>query len=55
MGSRTTAALYIMLLVTAIVAVDLAFFKNRFLERLIANAGIVLVFSVFYFRFLRRP
>jgi hypothetical protein len=55
MGSRTTAGLYLMLLVITIVVVDLLFFKNRFWERLVANVGIVLVFSAFYFRFLRRP
>jgi len=38
-----------------IVAVDLLFFKNRFWERLIVNAGIVLVFAAFYFRFLNHP
>jgi hypothetical protein len=35
--------------------VDITFFRNRFWERLIANAGIVLLFGSFYMRFLRRP
>jgi hypothetical protein len=38
-----------------IVAVDLLFFRGRFWERLITNAGIVLLFVAFYFRFLKRP
>ena len=55
MGSQTTAVLYIVLLVVTIVAVDLLFFKGQFWERLVVNIGIVLVFSAFYFRFLKRP
>jgi hypothetical protein len=43
------------LLVATIVAVDVLFFEDRFCWRLIANVGIVLVFSAFYFRFLKRP
>jgi hypothetical protein len=54
-GSQTTAVLYLVLLVVAIVAVDLLFFKGQFWERLVVNIGIVLVFSAFYFRFLKRP
>ena len=55
MGSQTTAVLYLVLLVATIVAVDLLFFKGQFWERLVVNIGIVLVFSAFYFRFLKRP
>jgi hypothetical protein len=55
MGSQTTTALYIVLLVATIVTVDVLFFRNRFWERLMVNIGIVLVFSAFYFRFLKRP
>jgi uncharacterized membrane protein len=36
-----------------IVGLDVAFFRNRFWERLIANIGVVLVFAAFYLRFLR--
>lgn len=49
------SALYVVLMATVIVAVDLLFFKNRFWERLTANVGIVLVFVAFYFRFRKRP
>jgi hypothetical protein len=53
MGSRK-AALYLVLMVAVIVAIDILFFKNRPWERLAVNAGIVLVFTAFYFRFLKR-
>jgi len=46
---------YILLLVAAVVGVDLAFFRNRFWERLMVNIGIVLVFAAFFLRFLRTP
>ena len=55
MKSQTNIALYAVLMIAVIVAVDFLFFKNRFWERLTVNAGIVLVFAAFYFRFLKRP
>jgi len=48
-------ALYILVMVGVIVVVDVLFFRGRVWERLMANAGIVLVFAAFYFRFLKRP
>lgn len=53
MGARASGVLYVAAMIAVIVFVDLAFFRNRFLERLIANAGIVLVFAAFYLRFLK--
>ncbi len=47
--------LYVVAMVAIIVGVDFVFFRNRFWERLTVNIGIVLVFSAFYLRFLRRP
>jgi hypothetical protein len=44
---------YILAMITVVVGVDVLFFKNRFWERLIVNVGIVLVFAVFYLRFLK--
>ena len=41
-------------MVAVIVGVDVAFFRYRFLERLMVNVGIVLVFAAFYLRFFRR-
>jgi len=55
MRSHTTTAVYVVLMVATIVAVDVLFFKNRFWERLMVNIGIVLIFSAFYFRVLKRP
>ena len=46
--------LYIVVLIATVVSVDLLFFKNRFLERLIVNIGIVLVFAASYLRFLKK-
>ena len=42
-------------LIAVVVGVDVLFFRNRFWERLMVNAGIVLVFAAFYFRFLKLP
>jgi hypothetical protein len=53
MDRRIAGVLYVMVMVAAVVGVDLAFFRNRFWERLAVNIGIVLVFAAFYFRFLR--
>jgi hypothetical protein len=36
-----------------IVGVDLAFFRNRFWERLLVNVGIVLVFAAFLLEILQ--
>ncbi|HEX4049687.1 MAG TPA: hypothetical protein VHY19_02255 [Steroidobacteraceae bacterium] len=52
MNKQLFAAFYVAAMVAAIVAVDFAFFRNRFWERLIVNVGIVLVFIAFYLRFL---
>jgi hypothetical protein len=54
-GSQKTTILYVILMIAVILAVDFSFFRNRFWERLTVNAGIVLVFAAFYFRFLKRP
>jgi hypothetical protein len=55
MGRRTTTALFGVLMAAAIVVIDVLFFKGRSWERLMVNAGIVLVFAAFCFRFLKRP
>ena len=53
MSRSVILALYVLAMVAVIVGVDLAFFRHRFLERLIANVGIVLLFAAFFLRFLR--
>lgn len=55
MGRQVAVSLYVVAMIAVIVGLDVAFFRNRFWERLIANIGIVLVFAAFYLRFLRRP
>ena len=45
--------LYVLVLIAVVVSVDLLFFRNRFLERLMVNIAIVLVFAAFYLRFLK--
>lgn len=55
MGRQVAVVLYVLAMVVVIVAVDFAFFRNRFFERLTVNVGIVLVFAAFYLRFLRHP
>lgn len=54
MGRQIAIALYVAVMVAMIVAVDLIFSTPRLGERLLANAGMVLVFIAFYFKFLRR-
>ena len=51
MGRQAVGVLYAVAMVAVIVGVDLAFFRNRFWERLMVNIGIVLVFGAFYLRF----
>ena len=55
MVRQTAVVLYVVAMIAVIVGVDIAFFRNRFWERLMVNIGIVLVFGAFYFRFLNRP
>ena len=54
MGRRAAVVLYVLALVAVVVCVDVLFFRHRFLERLMVNVGIVLVFAAFYLRFLKR-
>ena len=53
MGIRAVAVLYVLALAAVVVGVDVLFFRHHFLERLIANVGIVLVFAAFYLTFLK--
>jgi hypothetical protein len=52
--SRPANAFFLAAMVGTIVGLDVAFFKNRFWERLTVNIGVVMVFAAFYFRFLKR-
>jgi len=53
MTKNLSVVLYIVIMIAVIVSVDLLFFKNQFWQRLIANIGIVLVFAILYFLFLK--
>lgn len=56
MGSgtfRIAVILYVGSMIAVIVGLDIAFFRHRFWERLLANLGTVLLFAAFYLRFLR--
>ena len=55
MGRQVAIVLYVVAMVAVIVGVDFVFFRNRFLERLTVNIGIVVVFAAFCLRFLRHP
>ena len=45
---------YVLAMVALIVGVDVLFLRHQFWPRLLANVGIVLVFGVCYFIFLRQ-
>jgi hypothetical protein len=55
MGRQAGVALYVLAMVALIVGLDILVFRNHFLERLLVNVGIVVVFVAFYLRFLKRP
>jgi type IV secretory pathway VirB2 component (pilin) len=50
MGKHTGVLLYVLALVIVVVGVDVLFFRHQFLERLMVNVGIVLIFAAFYLR-----
>jgi len=54
MDRQVSVVLYVVAMVAIIVGVDVAFFRDRFWERLMVNVGMVLVFGAFYLRFLGR-
>ena len=54
MGRQAGVVLYVLALVAVVVGMDVLFFSHRFWERLMVNVGIVLVFTAFYLRFLKR-
>lgn len=53
-ASRLGIAAFVVAMACVVIGVDLAFFRDRFWERFIANIGIVLLFAAFYLRFFRR-
>jgi hypothetical protein len=55
MGRPLAVGLYVLLLVAVVVGMGVLFFRHDFWERLLANIGTVLLFAVFYVRFLKHP
>ena len=53
MGKSAGVAVYVLVMVAAIVSVDVLVFRHHPWERLAANVGIVLLFGAVYFRFVR--
>ena len=53
MGKPAAVALFVLAMLALIVGVDVLFFRHRFWERLMANAGLVLLFAAFYLRYSR--
>lgn len=53
MTKNITLLIYVLIMITVVVIVDLTFFRDRFWERLLSDIGIVLIFIAFYLRFLR--
>ncbi len=49
MGHTTVMTLGVIVMVTLIIGLDVAFLRDRFALRLIVNAAIVVVFAVLYF------
>jgi hypothetical protein len=55
MGRQVAVVLFVVALISVVVAVDVLFFRHQFWERLMVNVGIVLVFGAFGLKFLKRP
>ena len=47
-------AIWVVVLVAPVVAVDVLFFRHHVWERLAAYVGIVLICGAFYLRFMKR-
>lgn len=53
MSKTTINIIYVAVMVSTVVLVDILFFRYKFWERLAANVGIVLVYVAFYFAFIK--
>ena len=53
MDRHLAIVFFVAAIVVVVVGVDFVFFRERFLERLMANVGIVLVFVLLYWIFFR--
>ena len=55
MNRQVGVALYVLVMIGIVVAVDILFLRHDFTVRLLVNIAIVAVFVAVYFRFLKRP
>ncbi|MGW4248800.1 hypothetical protein [Nocardia sp. NPDC004722] len=53
MARQTVVVLLIVVMVALIIGVDILVFRHHFWARLLANAGIVLIFAACYLRFVK--
>jgi len=53
MGRQGATVLCVFAMVALIAGLDVALFRHRLMERLMANVGIVLLFGAFWLRFFR--
>ena len=54
MHKNIYVVIFVVALIAVIVSLDLLVFRHHFLERLMANIGIFLVFAAFGLRFLKK-
>ena len=52
-ATKAALVLYVAAMIAIIVAVDVGFLRHLFIERLMVNISIVLVFGILYWGFLR--
>jgi hypothetical protein len=48
MDKNLLTVIYLFLMLVSVVIVDIAFFRHMFIERLIANIGVVFIYLAFY-------
>ena len=53
MSKNAIIVIYVLAMIVTVVIIDLLFFKHLFRERLLANIGIVLVYTAFYLAVLK--
>jgi hypothetical protein len=53
-GRQAATSLYVLVMASVVVVVDILFFKHQFVPRLLVNIGIVLVFGTVFVMFVKR-
>lgn len=54
MGNRAITIVYVVVLVSVIVGVDVAFLRHHSVPRLVVNVALVFVFAALYWAFVKR-